>query len=127
MESKHQDIPFEADLGEPGTPYIDEVATSRGKTHDVIQGADSNWPAERKPKYSTKKGKTSTTRKELCDRLCGKSRNLGVLGNIPTASEELPSLLPYSKYRAVATAARADPIDENARSDFEQGDDGEYS
>ena len=120
LESKHQDIPFEADLGEPGTPYIDEVGTARGKTLDVIQEVDNNLPADRNSKYSLKRGKTSINRKELCERLCGKSRNHGLQVHIPTASEEPPPLLAYSKYRALASAPRSDPTDENARSGFEE-------
>ena len=94
LESKHQDIPFEADLGEPGTSYIEEFTIPRGKTLDVIQGADPSWPADRNPKFSAKRVNTSMKRKELCERLFGRTSNSGPPRPITMAHQEEAPLLP---------------------------------
>ena len=123
LETKHQDIPFEADLGEPGTPYIDEVIIPRGKTLDVIHGADPTWPADRNPKFSTRRGNSSKKKKELCDRILQKSINSVHADTLTTgALEELP-VLRYSEFRALPSAGPPAFADENASSGFEEGND----
>ncbi len=109
MDSKHQDIPFEPDVGEPGTPYIEEVTIPRGKTLDVIHGADPSWPADRNPKFSAKRGNTSKKRKELCERLCGRNNNSGPLNTLTTAHHEEAPVLPYSDYRVIPIIGPVDP------------------
>jgi len=127
LEAKHEDIPFEADLGEPGTPYIDEVSIPRGKTLDVIHGADPNWPADRNPKFSARRGNSSMKRKELCDRIFQKSINSFHGDNLtPGTLEELP-VLRYSEFRALPSAGAPDFVDENARGGFEEGEELEAS
>ena len=120
LESKHQDIPFEADLGEPGTPYIDEVIIPRGKTLDVIHGADPTWPADRNPKFSARRGNSSMKRKELCDRLFRKTSNSVHADNLTTVALEEPPVLRYSEYRALPSAGAPAFVDENASSGFEE-------
>ena len=119
LESKHQDIPFEADLGEPGTPYIAEVIIPRGKTLDVIHGADPSWPADRNPKFSSKRVNCSTKRKELCDRLCGRTTNSGSLPPLTLPHHEGVALLPYSEYRAIAIIGSVTSGDDNASTGFD--------
>ena len=123
LETKHQDIPFEADLGEPGTPYIDEVSIPRGKTLDVIHGADPTWPADRNPKFSARRGNSSMKRKELCDRIFRQSITSVHVDNLTAAALEEPSVLRYSEYRALPSAGPPDFADENASSGFEEGKD----
>ena len=120
LETKHQDIPFEADLGEPGTPYIDEVSIPRGKTLDVIHGADPTWPADRNPKFSARRGNSSMKRKELCDRIFQQSINSVHGDNLTSAAMEEPPVLRYSEYRALPSAGAPDFADENASSGFEE-------
>jgi len=127
LDSKHQDIPFEADVGEPGTPYIEEVTIPRGKTLDVIHGADPSWPADRNPKFSAKRGNTSKKRKELCERLCGRNNNSEPLKSLTTAHHEEAPVLPYSEYRAIASIGPVDPADDNASSGFDDDQDLETS
>ena len=127
LESKHQDIPFEADLGEPGTPYIEEFTIPRGKTLDVIQGADPSWPADRNPKFSAKRVNTSMKRKELCERLFGRTSSSGSPRQLSTAHQEDAPLLPYSEYRAIASIGPVNSADDNASSGFDDDQDLETS
>ena len=71
MEENHLDIPIMAELGEPGTPYVEEVEIPKRKRLDVIHGADPKRPADRNPKYSLPGRKSRARRKSLCERLCG--------------------------------------------------------
>ena len=127
LDSKHQDIPFEVDVGEPGTPYIKEVTIARGKTLDVIHGADPSWPADRNPKFSAQRGNTSKKRKELCERLFGGTHNSGPPHPLTMAHDEDGPLLPYSEYRAIASIGPVDPADDNASSGFDDDQDLETS
>ena len=127
LESKHQDIPFEADLGETGTPYIEEFTIQRGKTLDVIHGADPSWPADRNPKFSAKRENSSTKRKELCDRLCGRTTNSGYPLPLTLPDHEGVALLPYSEYRAIASIGLVTSGVDNASTGFDDDQDLETS
>ena len=127
LDSKHQDIPFEADLGEPGTLYIEDVTIPRGKTLEVIHGADSSWPADRYPKFSGKTGNSSKKRKELCERLCGRNTNSGPLNTLTTEDHEDAPVLPHSEYRAIARIGPVDSADDNASTGFDDDQDLETS
>ena len=127
LDSKHQDIPFEADVGEPGTPYIEEVTIPRGKTLDVIHGADPSWPADRNPKFSAKRANSSKKRKELCERLCGRNNNSGPLNTLTTAHHEEAPVFLYSEYRDIVSIGPVDPADDNASSGFDDDQDLETS
>ncbi len=52
-----KEIPFDIDLGEQLTPFIEEVTPPRGTKIKVIDGADPSWAVDRKPKFSAKNGK----------------------------------------------------------------------
>ena len=75
VQSSHQDIPIDTDLGEPVTPYLEELTIPRGKTLDVMHGAHPSWPADLNPTFSSKRLNTSMKRKEVCERLFRRSNN----------------------------------------------------
>ncbi len=122
MEANHEDIPIMADLGEPGTPYVEEVEIPKRKRLDVIHGADPKRPADPNPKYSLPGRKSRATRKTLYERLYGitsenKSKKCDSL--TPTNPDPVP-LMRYSDFRALPAASASQSYNENARSGFDE-------
>ncbi len=121
MEENHLDIPIMAELGEPGTPYIEEVEIPKRKRLDVIHGADPNRPADRNPKYSLPGRKSRASRKSLCERLCGITTEYITMNN---ESAVLPNLDPvplmrYTEFRAITADGSSQCYNDNARSGYE--------
>ena len=122
MEANHEDIPIMADLGDPGTPYVEEVEIPKRKRLDVIHGADPKRPADRHPKYALPGRKSRATRKILCDRLCGilsEDQSKKCESVTPTSVNPVP-LLRYSDFRALTSDSASQSYNENARSGFDE-------
>ena len=118
MEENHLDIPIMAELGEPGTPYVEEVEIPKRKRLDVIHGADPNRPADRNRKYSLPGRKSRATRKTLCERLCG---IIVKFSSMNSETAVLPNLDPvpllrYNEFRALTSDASSQFYNDNSRS-----------
>ena len=120
MEANHEDIPIMADLGEPGTPYVEEVEIPKRKRLDVIHGADPKRPADRNPKYALPGRKSRATRKTLCERLCGissENKSKKCESVTPPNLDPVP-LLRYSDFRALAADSASQSYNDNAISGY---------
>ena len=62
-------------------------------------------------------------RKELCERLFGRTNSSGPPHQLSTAHQEDAPLLPYSEYRAIASIGPVNSADDNASSGFDDDQD----
>ncbi len=115
------DIPITAELGEPGTPYVEEVEIPKRKRLDVIHGADPKRPADRNPKNSLTGRKSRASRKSLCERLCGITTEYITMNNESTVlpNQDPVPLIRYTEFRALTNATPSLADNENARSGYE--------